>query len=125
MVSVLCLMALVPCDGSDAWYFRAGSCNGGHIRGNPVAIVLVYVMGLLCCYVSWSPVMVSVSCLVGCVTCRGMMLDISAWILSWWHSRGNPVATLMADVLGLDLLLLALAPCYGFCFVVDCAGSDV
>jgi hypothetical protein len=70
MVSVLCLMALVPCDGSDVCYFQPGSCPWGYIRGNPVAF-------------------------------------------------------LMADVLGLVLLLLALVPCYGFCFVVDCAVSDV
>ena len=30
----------------------------GYIRGNPVAILMAYVVGLFCCYVPWSLVMV-------------------------------------------------------------------
>ena len=35
------------------------------------------------------------------------------------YIRGNPVAILMAYVLGLVLLLCLLVPGYGFCFVLD------
>ena len=43
----------------------------GYIRGNPVAILMADVMGLFCCYVPWSLVMVSIVCLMALVPCDG------------------------------------------------------
>ena len=43
----------------------------GYICDSPLQFYMAYVMGLFRCYVPWSLVMVSVSCLMSFVACCG------------------------------------------------------
>ena len=43
----------------------------GYIWDSPLQFYMAYVVDLFCCYIPWSLVMVSVSCLVILVPCDG------------------------------------------------------
>jgi hypothetical protein len=77
MVSVSCLMALIPCSGSDSRYFA--------MRGIcvviPLELCMAYGMGLFCCFVPWPLLMVSVFCLVACAPCRASRAGVFGWDL--------------------------------------------
>ena len=71
MVSVLCLVLLVPCCGSDVGYFGLDLVIGGIFVVIPWQFCWPISWGLFCCYVPWSRVMVSMLCLMVLLPCCG------------------------------------------------------